>query len=996
MPTSPPADPAVLIVAETTDALRAHVAALAPLRAELGARLLTACGADEALRHAGDDDATAVIVLDVTAPGADGVAVARRIRERRATEHVPILFVAPVDAERRRATTGWVSGAVGYLASPVDPDALREHVRAFVDLHRRRTDATLAERRRFADRIARIEAAAHASDARLRAVLESLPDAVGVFDAEWRWSFANPAMRELLRRQGYDPDGVLGRVVWEHMPDLCDTPFGAALRRARETGRLEEFEERVAVLDAWYEQRVVPGPDGTVTVYSRDVSLRHHAAAELRASEARLRPVMASGIVGVLFWHVDGAVTEANDAFLEPLGYTRDDVAAGRLDWRRLTPPEFAASDAVRVEELLATGAHGPYEKAYFARDGRIVPVLIASAFLSDARDRGVSVCLDLTERRRAEEERARALRDEAAVVDTVQRIGAALAAELDIDRLVQAVTDAATTLVGARFGALYYDDPASRPAAGLVLRAVSGDARAVPVLDRRFTAVDVVRRDDLTTEPGLASAVPPDDAAIGAPVRSYLAVAVRSRAGDVLGRLVFGHERAGAFGERDERLVIGIAGAAAVALDNARLYAAERQAAVSARLLQQVTAAFSAALTPDAVIDVLLEHGVPALGARTGLVMLRSADGRSLERAGDRGYGDGFMARYARLGIDERYPVTAAVRARRGVWLETQAEARAQHPDAHAVYEAGGYQATAAVPLVDGGGEVFGSLVFHFAEPRRFGAEERSVIEALARQLAQALERARLFERERAARAEAEQANRAKSDFLAVMSHELRTPLNAIAGYAELLALGIRGPVTAEQLEDLRRLQQSQRHLLGLINEVLNFTRIETGAVRYERADVVLAEVVASVEPLVAPQLAARGLAYDASGCTGSGLCAHADREKVRQVLLNLLSNAIKFTERGGRVTVSITEVGGADGRVAVHVCDTGVGIAPDQLGHVFEPFVQVNARLTRTNEGVGLGLAISRDLARGMGGDLTVDSAPGVGSTFTLLLPRACARGT
>jgi signal transduction histidine kinase len=275
-------------------------------------------------------------------------------------------------------------------------------------------------------------------------------------------------------------------------------------------------------------------------------------------------------------------------------------------------------------------------------------------------------------------------------------------------------------------------------------------------------------------------------------------------------------------------------------------------------------------------------------------------------------------------------------------------------------------------------------------AEVERGAALERRLQEALAGQeRLLACERAARADAE-AARAEAEAANRAKSQFLSTMSHELRTPLNAIAGYAELLALGIHGPVTDAQCTALGRIRASQRHLLGLVNEVLDYARIEAGAVHYEVRDVPVAEVIGAVEPLVAPQLAAKGLDFAHHDRGGALPAVRADAEKLRQVLLNLLSNAIKFTEPGGRVAVACA----ADGeRVAVRVVDSGIGIAADQLDRIFEPFVQVDSKLTRTHEGTGLGLAISRDLARGMGGDITVESAVGQGSTFVLTLPSAGA---
>ena len=231
-----------------------------------------------------------------------------------------------------------------------------------------------------------------------------------------------------------------------------------------------------------------------------------------------------------------------------------------------------------------------------------------------------------------------------------------------------------------------------------------------------------------------------------------------------------------------------------------------------------------------------------------------------------------------------------------------------------------------------------------------------------------------------------ADAANRAKADFLATMSHELRTPLNAIGGYAELIEMGIRGPITSDQQNDLRRILVSQRHLSGLINDVLDYAKLETGTAQYDLTNVAICEELTIAESIVTPQARAKRLTLDQTDC--SPLTVRADTEKLRQILINLLSNAVKFTNDGGRIAVTCAT---EDGFVVLRFSDNGIGIPADKLEAIFDPFVQVKPGLTRTQEGSGLGLAISRDLARGMGGDLRAESTPGMGSLFILSLPSA-----
>jgi PAS domain S-box-containing protein len=284
-------------------------------------------------------------------------------------------------------------------------------------------------------------------------------------------------------------------------------------------------------------------------------------------------------------------------------------------------------------------------------------------------------------------------------------------------------------------------------------------------------------------------------------------------------------------------------------------------------------------------------------------------------------------------------------------------------------------FRSALIVPMI-ARGRTLGALTLVSTERgRRYGAEDMALAMELATRAAIAIDNAQLY---RGALA----ASEAKSAFLATMSHELRTPLNAIIGYQSLLKEGIDGPLNEAQVAHLTRIRASADHLLGLIDEVLTFSRVEAGKEVVRRDEVSLRSILNEAVTMMAPLANVKGLTLRAEGADAQ---LFTDGGKVRQIILNLLSNAIKFTDRGEILIRSRSE----NGRVAVSIIDPGIGIAAENLERIFDPFWQVEQRSTRKVGGTGLGLSVSRRLARLVGGDITVESDLGRGSTFTLTIP-------
>ena len=403
---------------------------------------------------------------------------------------------------------------------------------------------------------------------------------------------------------------------------------------------------------------------------------------------------------------------------------------------------------------------------------------------------------------------------------------------------------------------------------------------------------------------------------------------------------------------------------------------------------LQYLARDLSAAPTPNAVARVALDAALELSGASSGTFFLANREREMLEILESSGYPVDVVERFRSVRMDANMPVTIAARSAQPMFVCSREEWKERFPQIADVTDPA-TRTWIALPLKIGERSI-GAIGLSVRIERTFTEDDRGLLVAVSQHAAVAVERAQLFAAEQAARAEAEAAReraedamRVKSDFLATMSHELRTPLGAIIGYNDLLADGILGPINDVQKQHLARLRNSATHLLGVIDEILTHSRLEAAreVVNAERGQ--LSGLVESLTEIVMPLARAKGLECRLEHAHDVEL--RTDLRKLKQILVNLAGNAVKYTERG---TVSVAfRVEGEE--LIATVSDTGIGIAPDDLDHIFDPFWQADTGKRRLQSGSGLGLSVSLSLARLLGGDIRAQSEPGRGSVFTLRVP-------
>ncbi len=676
----------------------------------------------------------------------------------------------------------------------------------------------------------------------------------------------------------------------------------------------------------------------------------------------------------------DGYIRAANPRAYEIAGLDDRDLTGRRLSDLVVDPPEkvadylkicsrnreavfgslaFAARDDEVIECRMEGAVVRPWSESAPAQVWlRLKPKQAAASGFTLLNEKIDQLIREIAERKLM----AARLREQTEAVETVNRIGRVLTAEMDLQKLVQAVTDAATELTGARFGSFFYN-VINQEGESYMLYTLSGVPReafehfpmprATDLFGPTFRGEGTIRIDNVKEDPRYGKNSPYYGMPPGhLPVTSYLAVPVISRSGEVIGGLFFGHPKVGIFTEHQERIVEGLAAQTAVAMDNARLLESaqrdRRQAEASERHYRFLAEAIPQIVwtaQPDGSLDYYNDQWYKY----TGMTFEET-----------RGWG------WQPVLHPEDLPICLDAWTRS---LETGQAYEIEYRFKRASDGAYRWHLGRALPLRDREGKI----VKWFGTCTDIDDQKRS--EQSLRFLAE--ENERLYHK-------AQEASHAKDEFLATVSHELRTPLNAILGWSQVMQRGRLDQ--ASQARALETIERNSKLQAQLINDILDVSRIITGKLRLDLRPVELASVIQAAVETVRPTADARNVRLQIILDNGPGSVL-GDPDRLQQIIWNLLSNAIKFTPARGSV---LTQLARVDSHMEITVSDTGRGIHPDFLPHVFERFRQADSTSSRTHGGLGLGLAIVRHLVEAHGGTVQAESAgDGLGATFTVKLP-------
>jgi PAS domain S-box-containing protein len=686
-------------------------------------------------------------------------------------------------------------------------------------------------------------------------------------------------------------------------------------------------------------------------------------AAALRESEQRFRTTFELAAIGIAHVALDGRWLHVNQKLCEIVGYSEAELR-GRT-FQQITHPDDLAADLEQVQRLLANELHTyTLEKRYIRKDASLIWINLTVSLVRGDDGQAqyfISMVEDITERKRAAQ----------SLQVSEERFRTSVENMLDSFGIYAAVRDPAGRIVDFRIeyvnqAACESNQMTREQQLGHGLLEILPAHRDSGLFEQYCQVVE-------TGRPLIYEATSYSDVYAGQRLSRAFDLKVAKFGDGITASWRDVTERQHAEAERYQLLRAEQSARAAAERATARL---ER--------LQSLSAALASALTPDQVADVMLTQGIAELNAQAGTVAIRSDDRSALEVVRAVGYPAELIADWVRIPLDSETPLAEAVRSGAAILLETRSaniERYTVLDGMRRIFEDG---AVVAFPL-RAGDEVIGGLGLSFAARQEFSPESREFMQSLAQQCAQALERARLYQAEQRARAAAQDALRARDGFLSLAAHELRNPLTTLLGNAELLQRRLQraGGLPDRDARSLNLIAEEARRLNKLIAELLDISRLEQGQLRLERAPLDLGALVRRAHELIRPTLTQHTLRLE---CTPEPLPILGDELRLAQVLQNLISNAIKYSPAGGPIDLRGDRRGSCGAGV---VSDRGIGIPAEALPQIFHRFYRADHGAQQSIGGLGIGLYVVKEIITIHGGDVTVASAEGQGSSFTVTLP-------
>ncbi|MGJ5628319.1 GAF domain-containing protein [Nostoc sp. CALU 1950] len=788
-----------------------------------------------------------------------------------------------------------------------------------------------------------------------------------------------------------------------------------------------------------------------------DISDRKRAELALQSSEMRFRQIFDSNVVGMLFADFQGKILDANERFLQMVGYTRDDLDAGTIDWLGMTPPEHVPADFVAMKHLIQHSAINPREKEYYRKDGSKIPVLIGAAILPGSDNQSICIVVDISEQQAALGERKQAeeiIRQQVEREQLLREITQRIRQSLDIQTIFDtACQEIRQVIQSDRVGIFkFYPECNFDDGEFVAESVVEGfpSVVAIRIHDHcfgenysslyalgRFHVVDDIYNGGMKTCH--------TDILAKFQVRANLIMPLLC--GDKLWGLLCIHQCATTRHWRQFEIDFTqqLSNQLAIAIQQANLYEqiqsellvrqkAEARIALQLRRQQTLGAIVQKireSLDINEILATVTQQVKDVLHSDRVIVFRLFADGRS---------------QIVQEAVSGEFPALKDRHWDNEVWSQEildcywQGKPRIVPDVMNDIWteclveysREGQIQSKIVAPILQDvrGSEnhrwvapwvtnkLWGVLVVHACQEKRVWKDsEAQLLQQIANQLAIAIQQAGLFEQlqqELAERQQAEaklthsnqqlavsnqelaRATRLKDEFLANMSHELRTPLNAILGMTEGLQEEVFGVVTEQQLKALRTIERSGSHLLELITDILDVAKIEAGQIELDYTSISVARLCQSSLVFIKQQALQKRIQLEIKLQTNLPDLL-VDERRIRQVLINLLNNAVKFTPERGRIILEVTQlfrnISTTDltEQHFLHfaVTDTGIGISPENIKNLFQPFVQIDSALNRQYAGTGLGLALVKRIVELHGGSVGLISELGVGSCFTIDLP-------